>query len=254
VVSDDDSVPPEPGHRAKALAAVASAVADATPGGLPADLQRLCRAAVETLGLAGAAVHVMTDADRGAVAASSDAASSVIAEATFGTGDGPNLDAFLSARPVLVSDLEGEGRGRWPGFLEAVQGLGVAAVYSFPLSVGAVRLGVLDLYGGQAGGLSPDQMSLALTFVDLATQALLDEPGQGPEPGLDVRLRDAFDRRSEIYQAQGMVMVDLGVSLAASLALMRAEAFARHVALVDVAREIVAGGGLSRCDTEEDQW
>ena len=44
----------------------------------------------------------------------------------------------------------------------------------------------------------------------------------------------------ELHQAQGMVMVQLGVSLAAALALLRAYAYANERDLVDVARDVVA--------------
>ena len=53
-------------------------------------------------------------------------------------------------------------------------------------------------------------------------------------------LVDALERRAEIHQAQGMVMVDLEVDLAEALLLMRAHAFSRDVSLLEVAREILA--------------
>ena len=96
--------------------------------------------------------------------------------------------------------------------------------------------------------MDPDQVSLALTFADLAVERLLD-----PDPGtslgdVNARLVDALERRAEIHQAQGMVMVDLEVDLAEALSLMRAHAFARDVSLLDVAREILAGGNLPAPD------
>ena len=47
--------------------------------------------------------------------------------------------------------------------------------------------------------------------------------------------------RAEVHQAQGMVMVDLGVDLTDALIRMRAHAFARGIPLVELAREILAG-------------
>jgi GAF domain-containing protein len=219
--------------------------------GLAADLQRICRAAAESLPMTGAAVHVMSTVDQGGVAATSDARSRAVAEAVFTTGEGPSLDAFLSVRPVLISDLQAEGPGRWPGFADIALTAGVAALYSLPLAVGAVQLGVLDLYDGQPRRPVPEDVSLALTFADLATELLLQGPGDGQALGLNERLMEAFDRRSEIYQAQGMVMVDREVTLAEALSLMRAEAFARGLALIDVAREILAGGRFRPRDSRE---
>ena len=64
---------------------------------------------------------------------------------------------------------------------------------------------------------------------------------------------DALDLRTEVYQAQGMVMVQLDITLNAALARMRATAFSRGVDLGQLSADIVAGraqltddeGGLS---------
>ena len=47
--------------------------------------------------------------------------------------------------------------------------------------------------------------------------------------------------RAEVYQAQGMVMVDLGVTLAEAMARLRGHAYAENRYLSDVARDVVAG-------------
>ena len=45
----------------------------------------------------------------------------------------------------------------------------------------------------------------------------------------------------EIYQAQGMVVADLGVDPAEALARMRAHAFGNEMPLLDLARDIISG-------------
>ena len=85
--------------------------------------------------------------------------------------------------------------------------------------------------------LSPDELSLALAFSHLAVLTILgdhavDEDGEW-EPLLD--------HRAEIHQAQGMVMVDLGIDLAEALLRMRAHAFHGGLPLIQVARAIIAG-------------
>lgn len=44
-----------------------------------------------------------------------------------------------------------------------------------------------------------------------------------------------------LYQAQAMVMVDLGISIADAMARLQAHAFSQNRPLHDVARDIVAG-------------
>ncbi len=54
-------------------------------------------------------------------------------------------------------------------------------------------------------------------------------------------LDDVLGQRVEVYQAQGMVMVDLGVPLTYAIARMRGYAYASDRLLSDVARDIVVG-------------
>jgi len=202
-------------------------------------LRRLCGAAVKALAVSGAGVSVMTEAGGRGVAAASDAASEGIDELQFALGEGPCMAAFASRRPVLVADLEG-GMARWPVYAPAAHNRGVRAAFAFPLQIGAARLGVLDLYREQAGSLSTEELTQALTFADVATTMLLDAqekatPGAAAE-GLD----EALEYRFELHQAQGMVMVQLGVSLAAALALLRAYAYSHDRHLDEVARDVVA--------------
>jgi GAF domain-containing protein/ANTAR domain-containing protein len=231
-------------RRAGALAAVAAISADDTLPAVPAALQRICRAATASLDIRGAVVHVMTGTGAGAVVAGSDETVQRVAELAFSAGEGPCLDAFGQSRPVLVADLLGEGQHRWPGYVTAMREEEIRASFSFPLHIGAVRLGVLDLYGERAGALVPEQLSLALVFAELATERLLGPAPDRTSGSLEGRLLGAMERRAEIHQAQGMVMVDLAVDLAAALALMRAHAFSRGQPLIEVAHEILGGGRL----------
>ena len=243
-----DGLPPPGGGDAGAWRyvrlALSEAVADESLSGLAATLQRICRAATSSLFLAGAAVQVITDSQEVVVLASSDGASRRLGEIPFEVGEGPCLDAFSFARPVLVRDLLGEGQSRWPGYVSAMSGEGVRAVYAFPLHVGAVRLGVLELYGARTHPLSSAELPWALTFAEAATDTMADPASGSSVAWLDDRSVGAMDRRLEIHQAQGMVTVDLGVDLAQALALMRAHAFGLDLPLLEVARRILAGERL----------
>lgn len=127
--------------------------------------------------------------------------------------------------------------------MSAVRNEGLCASYSFPLHVGAARLGVLDLYGERVHSLEPDQTSMAFIFAEVATERLL-EPGSGSGWLLDDRTVASVERRAEIHQAQGMVTVDLGLDLAEALALMRAHAFSRDLPLLQIAQGIISGERL----------
>jgi hypothetical protein len=111
-------------------------------------------------------------------------------------------------------------------------------VFAFPLQVGAVCVGALDLYQPRSGGLPTDVVVSALAFADLAMDVLV----MGRAAGFaDTDVSEIVAPRLEVYQAQGMVAVDLGVTLTTAMALLRAHAYTGGRPLVDVAREVLAG-------------
>jgi GAF domain-containing protein len=220
----------------------------ATPGEPPVrpdvaeGLRRLCTAARGELDLLGASVTLMTSSGQIGLVALSDGWGGPLEELQFDTGEGPTRDAFASGRPVLVSDLSAE-LGRWPGFASTALESGYAAVFTLPLQLGAVRFGVLTLADAAPRTLTKDEVSASLIYAEIATEVLLDSSLDGEHPDPD--LVRAVHRRDEVYQAQGMVMVDLGVTLAVALAFMRAAAFAESLSLHTLATEIVDGRRLT---------
>ena len=127
---------------------------------------------------------------------------------------------------------------RWPADAPAAHDAGVRAVFAFPLQVGAARLGVLDVFRTHSGGLTRAELGCAFTLVEHAVATLLDSQQQATthNDGLD----EAFEHRAGVYQAQGMVMVQLRSSLAEALARMRAYAYAHDRPLRDIAADVVA--------------
>jgi hypothetical protein len=215
--------------------------ASADPGlqGAALALQRVCRAAVDALPVDGAVIHLMSgDTDAGVAASSADRWHR-IGELVFTIGEGPCLDAARWRRPVLVSEVRAAA-ARWPGYASAVQGHEVAAVFAFPMQVGAVGFGVLEVYAARPGMLDSDDLALALALARIATEILLDgqAPNRSPEVVDDLVIPM---NRTEIHQAQGLVMVALGITLAEAMVLMRARAFADDMALVELARSVISG-------------
>jgi hypothetical protein len=225
--------------RVVSLIAQQPAASDAGDG-VAAFLHRLCAAVVPALAASGAGLSVMAENEVRGLTAASDPAIGRVEELQFMLGEGPCIDAFGARRPVLVADLADTARSRWPAYAPAAYDAGVRAVFAFPLQVGAARLGVLDVFRPRPGPLSADELGQALTFAEVAVTALLDgqahaEPG-APADGLD----EAMDSRAELFQAQGMVMVQLGGTLTEALARMRAHAYAENRPLAEVARDVLA--------------
>ncbi|WP_328463343.1 GAF and ANTAR domain-containing protein [Actinoplanes sp. NBC_00393] len=207
----------------------------------PADgglLRRICLAAVGALSASGSGISVMTaDGTRG-VCATSDPVSERVEELQFTLGEGPCIDAFAARRPVLAADLSDGGGRRWPVYTPAAQDAGVQAVFAFPLQVGAARLGVMDVFRDRVGPMSGAELQLAFTFAELTVKVLLDLQQDETAADDGATVLDV-GRRAELFQAQGMVMMQLGVSISEALVRIRAYAFAENRRLEDVAHDIV---------------
>lgn len=228
-------------QRARVVALIAQQPAGPEGGdGVASYLKRLCAAVLPALAASGAGLSVMADDDVRGLTAASDPAAERIEELQFVLGEGPCIDAFATRRPVLVPDLSDEPIGRWPGYTPAVRGAGVRAVFAFPLQVGAGRLGVLDVFRARPGPLSAGELRQALTFAEVAVTILLDGQSAAAPGAAADGLDGAIDSRAELFQAQGMVMVQLDISISDALARMRAYAYAENRPLADVARDIVA--------------
>lgn len=210
-------------------------------GQLVGSLHRICRSVRTNLVVAGAAVTLFSAEGSHGVVAASDPRCLRLGELQFTMGEGPCHLARETRRPVLVPDLRLGAALQWPGFASAALSEGAAAAFAFPLQVGGASFGVLDIFADVPGALSEEHLARALCFAQIATEVLLDGNLLTPKGDLDPGLERALDYRAEIYQAQGMLMVSLGVSLGDALALMRAHAFRFDRPLVELAREIVAG-------------
>ncbi len=223
-----------------------------TEGRRPEDpetwLQRLCAAAARTLPASGVAVSVVPEGGARGLTVASDLLSAELEELQFTVGEGPSIEAYASRRPVLASDVSDDSRRRWPGYAPAAEDRGVRAVFAFPLQLGAARLGILDVYRQRPGSLSDEALALALTFAEVAVQSLLDGQEHALEGGLADGLDRALDSQVVLYQAQGMVMVDLGIPIGDAMARLRAHAYAVGRPLQDVARDVVQG--LLRLDRD----
>ncbi len=213
-------------------------IAAAHVGDGPVSVAAVCNAAARRLGVDGASVTAMSGVLREPLFAS-DELSAVLEELQFTTGEGPSADEFRLGSPVLIADLE-SAAGRWPGFVAAALAAGARAMFALPLQAGAIRVGILSLYRALPGVLSARELADALVFADMALQLLLDassgisgSPDYGPLDGLS-------DRRAVVYQATGMISVQLGVSLEEALVRLRANAFGSSMALGDLAAEVVA--------------
>lgn len=215
------------------LAEVLAEVGDALP-------EHLCRACAMSVPVSGVGLALMTPTGHAGTITATDGPASIMEDLQATLGEGPCLDASNDGQPVLQSDLAATGPARWPGFTAAALDAGVAAVFAFPLQVGAIRLGVLDLYRDTPGSLDRPQLAEALAFAEAATTILLSlQDKVTPREPLHPRLAEAIESRREIHQATGMISVQAGVGLTDALLRLRAHAFSSERPLIEVAKDVV---------------
>jgi hypothetical protein len=191
-------------------------------------LKRLCVGCVEHLAVSGVGVSVVTGAGHRDILFATDRVSAQIEELQVSLGEGPCIDAWSSRLPVSEPDLLAMSPERWPAFGPAARAAGAAAVFALPLQVGMSRVGALDVYRDSPGGLSGAEITDAVRIGDAVTQVLLR---------MDAT---PSDFSAEVYQAAGMITVQLEVEISEALARLRAYAYAEERPLREVARDVVA--------------
>jgi len=211
-------------------------------------LRELCVLAVQTMPASGAGVSVFAQDGQYSLLTAADAASERLEEMQFVLGEGPCVDATATGRPVLVSDLADGAVSRWPLYAPAMNEAGIRAIFAFPLQVGAAQMGAFDLFRTRPGSLSRGELVRAFQLSDEAMAILLALQDPTPEDE-KYRHHETNAMPVELFQAQGMVMVQLGGTLTEAMARIRAYAYAHDRRLADVARDIV--GGRLRLDREE---
>ena len=203
------------------------------------ETRRLCEVCAEVTGMTGAGLMLMSgDVPRGSVCTTNDV-SAHIEQWQDAFGEGPCVDAYRDSRPVLEPNLAHPNTVRWLAFAPPAVEAGVQAVFGFPLQLGAVRLGALNLYCDQSGSLTADQYADARVMADVAAQALLVLQANAPPGQLAAELEACSDFQTVVHQATGMVAAQLGVSVGQAIIRLRAHAFGNDRPLTRVAELVV---------------
>ncbi|MFG2723835.1 GAF and ANTAR domain-containing protein [Streptomyces canus] len=221
---------------------VSDVIAEGVRGADPAEIPgKLCVAAVRLLPVADASVSLRSNGMPVQLSASSPRAEH-LSELQATLGDGPCTSAAKAGAAVLATDLtSGRDADRWPVFAQQSTAAGVRAVYAMPLGNDTVCVGTLDLYRDVPGELTRRELRIAelvASVMTVALTALLRGQENGPQ-GDDPWLSGLAKAHGEVYQAVGMIMVQLGVDSDEALARLRADAFSHSRTALEVAHDVV---------------
>ncbi len=203
---------------------------------------RLCAVAAGVTEMSGAGIMLMVGNEPHTSVCTTGGVSALIEDLQYTLGEGPCVDAYRLGRPVLEPDLGAPTEARWPAFARSAVAGGARAVFGFPMSVGTVRLGALNLYRDRPGPLTTEQHADAELVAAIAGRTLITMQTGADHGALGVELEAGSNLRLVVHQATGMVAEQLGITVTEALIRLRAHAFAKDRALTDVASDVVTGG------------
>lgn len=200
----------------------------------------MCLTGADVLLVTGASIVLMgAGGDTGSTYASTPGVES-LEELQFTLGVGPGADAYRWGVPVVETELVVDAPLRWAGFVAAATDAGIGAVFSFPLQVGAARIGSLTLYRNRSGPLGDEPYTDALILAGIVTGAIMAMQAGATDGGLASGLADDSVYHADVHQASGIVSVQLDIGVGEALVRLRARAFAEGRTVAEVAIDVVA--------------
>jgi hypothetical protein len=205
----------------------------------PDQPERYCRAFLTVFPVVGAAVSTIGHVLGSETIAATDAQAARLDELQFDLGEGPCWDAMRSGSPILAPRMRSMGQDRWPAFTRSATEDGVRALFAFPLSVGPLRFGAVDMYSTSSVELSEAQTHQAGVMAEIVSRHVLRRAlsSVGLE---DEEAVSAYSRRL-IHQASGVVLAQIDVSADDARLVIQGHAFGSGRPMMDVARDILEG-------------
>ena len=193
-------------------------------------------AIVRVLPISGASVATVGGPLGSETVSASDELAAHLDELQFDFDEGPCWDAVATGAPVSEPELAQVG-SRWPNFGPAAAESGVASIYAFPLKVGAVSVGAIDLYSRTPLDLTAADRRRALGMSDVIARRVLINALHGAAPEEDIGMHS----RRIIHQATGMVLAQLDVSADDAIVIIQSHAYGGGRSMKDLARGIIDG-------------
>jgi hypothetical protein len=201
----------------------------------------LCAPFLGLLPIDGAGISMLGAPFGSQTVCASDPIVAHLDEVQMDLGEGPCWQAQMSRRPVLTSNIRDASRYDWPVFTEAIRDCEVGALYAFPLIVGPLSIGAIDLYSARTGELNEEQVADATDLAAMAARQVLRMALSSREPHAHDVVSETnmgYSRRV-VDQATGMVLAQLDVPATDALLILRGHAFAQGRPVKEIAVEIV---------------
>lgn len=195
-------------------------------------------AVLDAVRVSGASISTMGGILAAETVSSTDQHIARVDELQFDLGEGPCWDALAFGHPVLQSDLQNASPAAWPALVSALRDEPIRSLFAFPMRVGPLVIGAIDLYDVRARELDQDDVALVVRFAEQTGKRVLRRalrlsllPDDEPMPPHARRI---------IHQATGFVIAQLSVPADEAELLIRASAFAEGRSMQEIAEEIIS--------------
>jgi GAF domain-containing protein len=199
--------------------------------------QQLSEPFLDVLPVTGAAVSTLGDLLGSETLSATDDRAARLDELQFDLGEGPCWDALRSSRPVLEPDVN-HPQIFWPAFSPALREHQVRSIFAFPLQVGSLRIGAIDLYSLEPVTLHETHARQATAMADVIGRKVLRDALAAVD--VDEHPVSAYSRRL-IHQATGMVLAQLELSADDARLVIHGHAFAVGTTMEEVAQDVLDG-------------
>lgn len=203
-------------------------------------LTRLTDGCVDVLDVAAAGLMLVAPDGDLRVMASSSEAMRLLELFELQSREGPCLDCYRTAEPVLNQNLDSAGE-RWPSFAPEALAAGFHTVHALPLRLRGTVIGALNLFHVHQGEMRPADVDAAQAMADVATIAILQHRATHEAQIINQQLNQALNSRILIEQAKGMLAERSGLNVEQAFATLRNHSRSHNLRLADVARDLIDG-------------
>jgi GAF domain-containing protein len=217
---------------------------DPADAGLDEALDLVAKEADDLFPVDGAGIMLLSEGSVLRYVAASDEPGQVLEALQEHTQEGPCVDAFYHDRPVAAPDLAADPR--WPSVGPLASGHGIRAVLGVPIGLRHGPVGTLNVYATVPHAFDEDERAAIQAYARVVASLLRAGVQAHVRGRAAAQLQYALDHRVLIEQAKGVVMERRKLDEKAAFELLRRHARSTRMPLDEVARQVIAGGRLTR--------
>lgn len=203
---------------------------------LRADDVDLTSTVLRAVPMTGAAVSTLGGMLGQETVASSDDLAARIDELQFDLGEGPCWDVVATGEPVFEPEIQTRPRHRWPAFMEAVHREPIGSLFAFPLSIGTLNIGALDLYHLEPATLSDEQARQVAAMAEMISRHVMR---RALRIAGELEPTEKGHGRRAVHQATGFVIAQLALSPEDAQLLIQGQALAQGRSMAEIAQDII---------------